>query len=128
VAGAFFDGEAETSAAVEAGDDEEAARELIEYIYALPEGGFDSLDPVQQAMVLDSARTMPLMWNAPEPTPLTCDDLGKITAPVLVIHGAETLPLWQFASKAVADCIPDAGLSSITGVGHIGRWRLGTLS
>jgi pimeloyl-ACP methyl ester carboxylesterase len=116
----FFAGEADTSAAVEAGDDEEAARELIEMIYALPEGGFDRLDPVQKIMVLDNAHTMPLLWNAPEPTPLTCEDLRKITVPVLVIYGAETLPLWQLASRTVAECVPKARLATIEGVGHKG--------
>ena len=110
----------ETSIAVLAGDNEEAARELIEAIYALPEGGFDTLDPVQKAMVLDNAHTMPLMWNAPDPTPLTCDDLGTITVPVLVINGAETLLLWQVASKAIAECVPNAQLAMIEGVGHNG--------
>ena len=71
-------------------------------------------------MVLDNAHTMPLLWNAPDPTPLTCEDLGKITVPVLVIYGAETLPLWQLASKTVAACIPNARLSTIEGVGHNG--------
>jgi pimeloyl-ACP methyl ester carboxylesterase len=120
VAEQFLEGLADSSAAMDAGDNEEAARELIEYIYALPEGGFDALDPVQRTMVLDSAHTMPLMWNAPDPTPLTCDDLGKIATPVLVIYGADTLELWQTASKAVADCIPGAQLAAIEGVGHKG--------
>ena len=53
--GAFFGGFGDVEAALEAGDNDEAARELIEAIYALPEGGFASIDPVQQAMVLDNA-------------------------------------------------------------------------
>ena len=40
--------------------------------------------------------------------------------PVLVINGAETLPLWQLASKAVAECVPNAQLATIEGVGHNG--------
>jgi pimeloyl-ACP methyl ester carboxylesterase len=116
----FFAGEGDTSAAVAAGDDEEAARELIEMIYALPEGGFDTLDPVQKAMVLDNAHTMPLLWNAPDPTPLTCEDLAAIRVPVLVVHGAETLPLWKLSSRTIADCVPNAQLAMIEGVGHIG--------
>ena len=110
----------DTSAAVDAGDDEGAARALVEAIYALPKGGFDTLDPVQKAMVLDNAHTMPLMWNASDSTPLTCDDLRRITVPVLVIYGAQTLPIWQVASKTVAGCVPNARLATLEGVGHIG--------
>ncbi len=40
--------------------------------------------------------------------------------PVLVINGAETLPVWQLASKAVAECVPKARLATIEGVGHKG--------
>lgn len=116
----FFAGEEDTAAAMAAGDHTGAARALIEHIYALPKGGFDALDPVQKAMVLDNAHTMPLMWNAPDPTPLTCDDLGKIDVPVLVVYGAETLPLWQVASRTVASYIPNARLAALEGVGHKG--------
>ena len=56
----------DVAAALEAEDYDEAARELIEAIYALPEGGFDSIDPVQQAMVLDNAHTMPLLFGQPD--------------------------------------------------------------
>ena len=118
----------ETSIAVAGGDNEEAARELIEAIYALPEGGFDTLDSVQKAMVLDNAHTMPLLWNAPDPTPLTCDDLRTIKVPVLVVYGAETLPIWQLASKAIAECVPNAQLATIEGAGHMDRWQPKTRS
>jgi pimeloyl-ACP methyl ester carboxylesterase len=63
VAREFFAGEAHISAPLAAGDDQEAAREFVEWIYALPEGGFDTLDPVQKTMVLDNAHTLPLMWK-----------------------------------------------------------------
>jgi pimeloyl-ACP methyl ester carboxylesterase len=71
-------------------------------------------------MVLENAHTLPLMRSEPDPTPLACEDLRMTTVPVLVIYGEETLPLLQFASKAVAACIPDAQLSALEGVGHIG--------
>ena len=45
---------------------------------------------------------------------------GHDHGPVLVINGAETLPLWQVASKAVAECVPNAQLAMIEGVGHNG--------
>ena len=118
--GAFYDGFGDVEAALEAKDDAEAARELIEAIYALPEGGFDTLDPVQKAMVLDNARTVPLVWNAPDPTPLGCDELASIEAPTLVVASAETLKMWSLAAEAIAGCIPGATLALIDGVGHNG--------
>ena len=70
--------------------------------------------------MLDNAHTIPLLWNAPDPTPLTCGDPRKITVHVLVINGAETLPLWQLALRAIAECVPNAQLATIEGVGHNG--------
>ena len=39
---------------------------------------------------------------------------------VLVINGAETLPVWELAAKAIAECVPNAQLAMIEGVGHNG--------
>ena len=118
--GAFFGGFHDVEAALEAGDNDEAARELIEAIYALPEGGFASIDPVQQAMVLDNADTMPQLFSQPEPTPLGCDELAAIEVPTLVIAGAETLKMWSMAADAIAGCIPGATRATLDGVGHNG--------
>jgi pimeloyl-ACP methyl ester carboxylesterase len=103
-----------------AGDEASAARRFVEALYTLPEGGFETLDPVQRAMVLDNAHTLAMMWNAPDPTPLTCAPLGEVTAPTMVIHGSKTFPAFELAAKAVADCVPNARLATLDGVGHIG--------
>jgi pimeloyl-ACP methyl ester carboxylesterase len=118
--GAFFGSFGGVEAALEAGDDDQAARALIEAIYALPEGGFASIDATQQAMVLDNAHTIPLMWNAPDAIPLGCDDLAAITVPTLVIAGAETLKAWSLEAETIAGCIPGATIATLDGVGHNG--------
>ena len=118
--GAFFGRFGDVELALERNDNADAARALIEAIYALPEGGFDTLDPVQREMVLDNAHTMPLLFSAPESTPLGCDELAAIEAPTLVIAGTETLKMWSLAAEAIAGCIPGATLALIDGVGHNG--------
>jgi pimeloyl-ACP methyl ester carboxylesterase len=61
-----------------------------------------------------------MMWNAPDPTPLTCAALSEVTAPTTVIFGSKTFPAFKLAANAIADCIPSARLAKLDGVGHIG--------
>lgn len=117
---AFQRGLGETSDALASADTAQAARSFVEALYVLPKGGFDTLDPVQKAMVLDNAHTLPMMWNAPDPMPLTCTALGKITAPVLVVYGSETFSFFKAVAKRIAECVPNARLAALDGVGHIG--------
>jgi pimeloyl-ACP methyl ester carboxylesterase len=51
----------------------------------------------------------------------TADDpavLGAISAPVLVVHGADTKPFWIRGARYVADHVPDARIQAIPGAGH----------
>ena len=107
-----------TDAAVQAGDDEKAVRAAIEATNGLPPGGFDSQDPAAQTMQLENAHTVALQWNAPQPTELTCDELGTLRAPTLIIAGAATLPGFTEMAKAVAACIPGAETAVIDGAAH----------
>lgn len=117
---AFFAGMDDVGAAVEAGDDAEAARALVEAIYALPEGGFETLDPVQKTMVLDNAHTFDLLWNGPDAIPINCEDPSGIKAPTLVVNGGDTLAAWRIEAEVIAGCIPGATRAEIVGVGHNG--------
>ena len=107
-----------TDAAVEAGDDEKAVRAAIEAVNGLPAGGFAAQDPAVQAMQLDNAHTVALQWNAPEPTALTCEELGTVRAPTLIVTGGATLPAFTEMAKAVAACIPGAETAVIDGADH----------
>ena len=116
----FFGGFGDVAAAVEAKDYDGAARELIEVIYGLPKGGFESMSPMQKTVVLDNAHTMPMLFGQPEAAPLDCETLKAVRVPTLVITGSETLPMWRLAGEAIAGCIPGASLAVIEGVGHNG--------
>jgi pimeloyl-ACP methyl ester carboxylesterase len=71
-------------------------------------------------MLLDNASTVPLDWNAPMSTPITCDELKAISAPTLIVIGSETPDFWDMDARAIADCIPGAEIAIIEGVGHGG--------
>jgi pimeloyl-ACP methyl ester carboxylesterase len=120
VADAFEAGWVDTDAAVAAQDYAEAMREAIEYAWGLPEGGFETLDPAVQALRLELAPNLAREWLPQGPALVTCDVLHEVTAPVLLITGANTLPAYTLGAKAAAECLPHAETTVIEGVGHGG--------
>ena len=61
------------SAAAKARVSIQAVRLFFEGVYQLGPGGFDRLPQATQAMVLDNARTAPLLFLSTPPPPVTCD-------------------------------------------------------
>ena len=58
-------------------------------------------------------------WGEYEgPTPDDPAVLGAITAPVLVLHGADTTPFLTASARYVADGVPNARIHEIPGAGH----------
>lgn len=104
--------------ASQGGDDEKAIRLGLEAVFGLPEGGFEALPEGARAMFLENAHTVPKMFAAPPATPMTCEDLGGIEAPVLILYGTDTLPFFEAAAKEVAGCLPNATLEERPGEGH----------
>ena len=69
-------------------------------------------------MFLENAHTVPKMFAAPASTPMTCEDLGGIEVPVLILYGTDTLPFSKAATKEVAGYLPTATLEEIPQEGH----------
>ena len=44
--------------------------------------------------------------------------LGAISAPMLVLHGADTTPFLTSSARYVADRVPNARVHEIPGAGH----------
>jgi pimeloyl-ACP methyl ester carboxylesterase len=58
-------------------------------------------------------------WGEYEgPTPDDPAVLGAISAPVLVLHGADTKPFLTASARYVADRVPNARVQEIPGAGH----------
>ncbi|MGQ0567304.1 MAG: alpha/beta fold hydrolase [Gemmobacter sp.] len=120
---AFGQGFAKAYAAAKAGDGAGAMPMAVEFVLGMEKGGFATLDPRIQAMLLENAHTMIPDFDAPSPQPLTCEQLGEVRCPVLLIVGAETLPHYKLVAAEVLACLQDASLSEIQGVGHGGPWQ-----
>jgi pimeloyl-ACP methyl ester carboxylesterase len=120
---AFGQGFADAYAAAKAGDGASAMTMAVEFVLGMQEGGFATLDPRIQTMLMENAHTMIPDFDAPSPRPLTSEQLGEIMCPVLLIVGAETLPHYKLIATEVLACLPHASLSEIQGVGHGGPWQ-----
>ena len=104
--------------AMQRGANDEAMPLALEYVFGLAPGGFETLPEGARTMFLDNAHTIPKHFGSPPPTPMTCEDLGEIEAPVLILWGTETLPYFEAVAKEVAACVPDATLEEIPDAGH----------
>ena len=96
-------------AAVKGGDATEATRRLFNNVNDQPDI-FDAVTPAIRSMLLDNARTLPLLFSAPPSPVITCEELGKIKVPTVVAVGEMTRPFFRIASSSVARCIPGAKL------------------
>jgi pimeloyl-ACP methyl ester carboxylesterase len=110
-------------AASKAGDAIQAVRLMFEAVYQLPAGGFDHAPQGTRTMVLDQARTLPLLFAAPPPPAITCDVLNNFTRPTLVMWGEKTQPYFALIGEAISKCVPGAQRAILQNVHHDGPRR-----
>jgi pimeloyl-ACP methyl ester carboxylesterase len=103
---------------VKAGDGAAATRLAMDNVNAQA-GVFDSLPPAWRAMQLDNARTLAMMFAAPPPPKITCEQLAQIKVPVAVVRGELTRPYFRIISDATSRCIPRSKLIVVPGARHL---------
>lgn len=108
--------------ALKAGNVEKATKLLIEGVFQMPPGGWDSQAEPLRTMQLDNARTMPVMWNAP-PIPISCEKLQASDKPVLIIYGGESNAYWPHVAKVMDECLPQGETAVLPNVSHDGPVR-----
>jgi pimeloyl-ACP methyl ester carboxylesterase len=57
-----------------------------------------------------------------QPGPTSPSELGKLTMPVLLLHGDRTSPWFNDSVQHVARHVPEATVRQITGAAHFGPW------
>jgi pimeloyl-ACP methyl ester carboxylesterase len=105
------------ASATKAGDTATAVRLFFDGVNG-QSGIFETLPPGPQAMFLDNARTIPLLFAAPPPPAIGCADLGQIKVPVVVAKGELTRSSYRIVAEAASRCIPGARLIVIPGGRH----------
>lgn len=104
--------------AVQSGDNAEAIRRLIDAV-GEQAGYFNALPQRTQALMLDSARTMPLIVSAPPPPQITCAQLSQIAAPVVVARGELSRPVHRVVADGAGRCLPPGRLLVIPKTKHM---------
>src|SRR5262245_13151153 len=105
-------------AANKAGDPVRTMQFFMEGVWQLEPGGFDRLPEATQRMLLDNARTAPLMLGGPPPPAITCDTLRTFTRPTLVTLGEKSHAYHKLISEGVSKCVPGAQQVSFPGLVH----------
>ncbi|MEE9320302.1 MAG: alpha/beta fold hydrolase [Granulosicoccus sp.] len=105
-------------------DPEGAVKSFLETVFELHPGQFETEVMPIRMVVLDSARTLPLMSGSVSPgPPITCDYLAAMQTPTLVVYGTKTNQWWQYLARRYAECAPNVMLKTISGVNHAGPIR-----
>lgn len=83
-------------------------------------GCFRQMPEERRRIYLASAPMMRLLMGGGQPpVSITADDLSRIRTPVTVAFGRKTRPLFEIASRAVADAIPGAELRVVDAADHM---------
>jgi pimeloyl-ACP methyl ester carboxylesterase len=104
-------------AAAKSGDTATAAKLLLEAVFELPRGGYDTDPVVFRNVILDNARTVPLLLVAPPP-PVSCARLNTIKTPTLVTRGAKAMPYYALMSDEMVRCVPGSKLVVVPNSNH----------
>lgn len=103
--------------AIKAGDNVKATRHLTALVMGGSPDAFDKLPPTLRQVLLDNARTLPLLLAAP-PTIVTCEMLHGIRTPTLIVRGERTPRLFVTINDAVGRCIAGSKLVVIPKASH----------
>ncbi len=109
---AFAKDIARSSAAAKSGDQRQSAILLANAVLDQADG-FNKWPAARQQAWLDNASTMAPMYGAPPPAPVTCEQLGKLKVPALVVRGENTRANYRFGHEALMGCLPPSSEQAI---------------
>jgi pimeloyl-ACP methyl ester carboxylesterase len=105
--------------AARAGDHMASARMLFDVVDNRADV-FSSMSPDFQAMVVDNARTMPLLLTAQEPPPqITCAQLQQVRPVVAIARGERTRTFYRVIADTAAKCLADSRHVVVPGASHM---------
>ena len=103
--------------AIKAGDNVKAVRHISALVTGGPPDTFDKLPAAFRRILLDNARTMPLLFAAP-PAVVTCEMLQDVRTPTLIVRGERTTRLFTRINDATGRCIAGSKLVVIPKASH----------
>jgi len=104
-------------------DNHNAAVEvMIQNVFELAPGEYANETEATKELARYNGRTLSLRFGEMNKggTKMTCDYLGGIKTPTLIVLGEQTHKYWELMSKKFAACTPDAELKILQGINHKG--------
>lgn len=120
---AFGKGFGPAAKAAKSNDHQTAIVKFIEHVYELGSGGFEKLPEDLKEMFNDNARTLSLLYSGKTTDKVTCDFLGQVKAPALILRGGNTDSGYALTHVKAAECIPGSELRVVDGVVHDGAGK-----
>jgi pimeloyl-ACP methyl ester carboxylesterase len=109
-------------AALAVGDSVSALRLFVDWTNAAP-ATFATMTRAEQAQALANTGPLRRMLAAGGPPPISCERLGQVTRPVLLIEGARTNPYFHLGEAALLRCLPRAGHVTLAAASHHSIWQ-----
>jgi pimeloyl-ACP methyl ester carboxylesterase len=105
--------------AAKSGDDKQAAILLFNAVLNDPDA-FRKAPLATQQRVLDNARTLSPYWARPTTLPTTCEQLGLLKVPALVVRGENSRASFRYGNETLLSCLPkNTATAVIPGAPHM---------
>ncbi|WP_282608543.1 alpha/beta fold hydrolase [Pelagibius sp. Alg239-R121] len=109
--------------AMKAGKAEDAALRFIEAVFKLPEGNAATEPEPWPSYWRANGRTIPPFLAMAPGGPISCDQLGAMTVPTLIVQGKNTYTRYSMMAERLANCQANALLITLSGANHDGPYR-----
>lgn len=110
-------------AAVKAEQLEDAALRFIEAVFKMPEGDAGKEPEPWPSYWRENGRTIPPFLAMASGAPISCEQLGALTVPTLVVQGKNTYTRYAMMAENLAACQANAMLVTLPGANHDGPYR-----
>ena len=110
-------------AAVEANRLEDAALRFVEAVFQLPEGGIEQEPGPFLSYWRENGRTIPPMLSMAPGQPISCEELGRLDIPTLIVRGENSYVYDSMIAERLADCQSNALLITMADANHDGPYR-----
>ena len=106
-------------AAAKAGDAVRATKLIFDWVNNQGASALDTQPEAVRQIILDNARTVPLLFSAPPPPPISCATLKGVKAPTLVVRGERTRRFYSLITEVIVQCIAGSHLVTIPNATHL---------
>jgi pimeloyl-ACP methyl ester carboxylesterase len=106
------------TATLKTGDALGATKLLVALVTGEPASNFDKLPSELRQILVDNARTLPLLFAAPFPG-VSCETLRSVKVPTLFVRGQRTPEFFAKTNELAGRCIAGSGQAVVPAASHV---------